>query len=264
MPDRIEISGEVADALEALAGPAEDPDDVVRDLLRAAGHADLLDGDVPAAAASAGDGSGGAASAFRSGGAGSGSAGGSSTAGGPAAEGGGLTAEGSADTGDGADTGGGPSGGNGPNAEDSTAGPVYRGGGPAPAVDSADRKEQFMDLVRVNAGVSAVERVGRSAWRVETAEAERFVWIHYNADFEQFGGGASVGDALAEAGELVHVFLGPRQDQFYAVPDGAFTGERFTIYESDDGSWTFEADRGDPPNRRVLEADYDTILPIVG
>lgn len=233
MPDPIEVSGEVADALEALAGPAEDPDDVVRDLLRAAGHADLLDGDVPAAAASAGGGSGAAASAFQDGGADSGSSGRSTTAGNPSAEG-------------------------------ANAGPVYRGGGSAPAADPADRKEQFMDLVRVNAGVSAVERVGRSAWRVETGDAERFVWIHYNADFEQFGGGASVGDALAKAGELVHVFLGPRQDQFYAVPDRAFTGERFTIYESDDGSWTFETDRGDPPNRRVLEADYDTIVPIVG
>jgi Arc/MetJ-type ribon-helix-helix transcriptional regulator len=127
-----------------------------------------------------------------------------------------------------------------------------------------ERKEQFLNHLLDHAKVEDVEKVRRSVWQVETEGRTVYVWIHFHRDFEFFGGSWNVNSKYSKRGYLVHVFLGPEEQDYYVVPDGDLHSGRFTVYNTeDDAQWKMSTERGTPPNKELLERDYSSLDPIL-
>jgi hypothetical protein len=130
--------------------------------------------------------------------------------------------------------------------------------GSTQTVNSAsERKDQLLNQLRKQDNVEEIEKLRRSAWRVRTKADSRIIWIHYHVDFEFWGGSWNVNDQLSNQGNLIHVFLGPGEDQYYAVPDHGLHSGQFTVYDTeDDSQWKISTERGSPPNGEILEDAY--------
>lgn len=128
-------------------------------------------------------------------------------------------------------------------------------------MSSRERKSQFIKKIDDHGNVQKVEKHGRSSWKVTTDSREKIVWVHYHTDFEFWGGGWEMTGKLLNIAPLVHAFVGPKEDQYYVVPDDDLHDGRFTVYDTEDESdWKFNINRGD--NEKLL-SNYTSLDPII-
>lgn len=129
---------------------------------------------------------------------------------------------------------------------------------------ASERKEQLLSNLREQERIEEVEKLRRSAWKVRTETGAIIIWIHYHVDFKFWGGSWNVNKQLSKQGNLVHVFLGPAEDQLYAVPDEDLHSGQFTIYDTkDESQWKMSTDRGSPPNGELLEDSYTDLTTFI-
>lgn len=115
---------------------------------------------------------------------------------------------------------------------------------------AAERKEQFKRKLNDQDGVRVTEPLGRSAWEVITPSGPKAAWFHYNVYFHMWTGSYNTAENITGPRELVHVFLGPRRDDFYVVSDEDLQRE-FTLYNQGQGSgWLLNAAEDAEKTRR--------------
>lgn len=106
---------------------------------------------------------------------------------------------------------------------------------------AAQRKDQFKQDLDDQDGVRVGDKLGRSAWEVITPSGAKAVWFHYNVYFHMWSGSYNAAENFTGARELVHVFLGPKRDDFYVVNDEDLHRE-FTLYDQSQGAgWLLNA-----------------------
>jgi hypothetical protein len=129
-----------------------------------------------------------------------------------------------------------------------------------PGVSAKERKNQFVEKVQSLPQVRNVRKVDRSVWEADIGIVIKNLWIHYNAEFGFFSGSQSVGNKYSEEKPLLHVFLGPKENEFAVVPNEEFKSEKFHTFRDDENNaWRFNISH--ESNADVL-SEYTSLSPI--